>query len=219
MKHLSLKNLILVVFLALPFLYLNMVYGKLPEKVALHFGSDMQPDRYGYKGELWNTILILMGIALVSYLIVTNIGKVDPKKQTLQSQALMEKIGLTVVGFMSLITLYIIYSSYSTTNGKFVFVMLGCLFAILGNFMHNVKPNYFVGLRLPWTLENEVNWRKTHHLAGKVWVGGGLLIAILGILISPVWMSKVMLVIIIMLVLIPSIYSYMYYQKSKSNLS
>lgn len=218
MKFLSLKNLILVMFLAAPLIYLNMVYDILPEKVALHFGADMQPDRYGPKSELWTTILILMGIALASYLLVTNLSKIDPKNQNLQSQGIIEKLGLTIVGFMSLITLYIIYSSYNPTSGQLLFVMLGSLFAVIGNFMNNIKPNYFVGIRLPWTLENEDNWRKTHQLGGKVWVIGGLLIAVMGILLSPVWMSKIMLAIIVIMVAVPAIYSYRHYQQSKMGL-
>jgi uncharacterized membrane protein len=53
---------------------------------------------------------------------------------------------------------------------------MGAFFAVLGNYMHSIKPNYFVGFRTPWTLESEDNWRKTHQLVSKVWVPGGLLI-------------------------------------------
>jgi uncharacterized membrane protein len=215
MKHLSLKNLILVVFLSAPVIYLKTVYNDLPQKVALHFGADGQPDRYGEKSELWTPILIMMFVAMVTYLILTNIGKIDPKKQTLQSQELMQKLGLTVVGFVSILTMYVVYSSYNPTDGKLVFIMLGLFFAAIGNFMNNVKPNYFVGLRLPWTLENEDNWRKTHHLASKLWVSGGLLIAILAIFIAPGLMSKIMLPIVLLIVIIPSVYSYQYYKKTK----
>jgi uncharacterized membrane protein len=215
MKFLSIKNLILVMFLAAPLIYLNMVYDVLPEKVALHFGADMQPDRYGPKSELWTTILMLMGIALVAYLLVTNLSKIDPKNQNLQSQGIIEKLGLTIVGFMSLITLYIIYSSYNPTSGKLLIVMLGGLFAVLGNFMNSIKPNYFVGFRLPWTLENEDNWRKTHQLGGKVWVAGGLLIALLTFLLPAALILKLLFVIISIMVLVPAIYSYRHYRQSK----
>lgn len=215
MKHLSLKNLILVVLLSAPIIYLKMVYNDLPQKVALHFGADGQPDRYGEKSELWTPILIMMSVALVTYLIVTNIGKIDPKKQTLQSQELMQKLGLTIVSFVSILTMYIVYSSYNPTDGKLVFIMMGLFFAATGNFMNNVKPNYFVGLRLPWTLENEDNWRNTHHLASKLWVVGGLLIAILAIFIAPGLMSKIMVPVVLLIVIIPSVYSYQYYKKTK----
>jgi uncharacterized membrane protein len=159
-----------------------------------------------------------MGIALIAYLVLTNIDKIDPKKQKLQSKTLMEKIGLTLVGFMSLINIYIIYSGYNPTDGKFLFVMLGGLFAALGNFIHNVKPNYFVGMRFPWALENEDNWRKTHQLGGKLWVVGGLLIVISSFFLPVALMSKLMFWIVAIMVLIPAFYSYRIYKNSQTSI-
>jgi uncharacterized membrane protein len=176
----------------------------------------MQPDRFGDKSELWNIIPILMGVSFLLYILMVNLGKIDPKNQSMQSKDLIEKIGLSVVTFLSLISIYIIYNSYNPTIGNFIFILLGGFFAFLGNFMYNVKPNYFVGIRLPWTLENEDNWRKTHHLGGKIWVIGGLLIILTGILLSPALMYKILLPILLIMVLIPVIFSYRYYEKSKN---
>ncbi len=216
MKLISVKFFLVLVLVTAPIIYLKIVYDKLPEKVAVHFGADMQPDRFGDKSELWNIILILMGISFLLYILMVNLGKIDPKNQSMQSKDLIEKIGLSVVTFLSLISIYIIYNSYNPTIGNFIFILLGGFFAFLGNFMYNVKPNYFVGIRLPWTLENEDNWRKTHHLGGKIWVIGGLLIVLTGILLSPALMYKILLPILLIMVLIPVIFSYRYYEKSKN---
>lgn len=216
MKLLSAKFFLVLVLVTAPIIYLKIVYDKIPEKVAVHFGADMQPDRFGDKSELWNIILILMGVSFLLYILMVNLGKIDPKNQSMQSKDLIEKIGLSVVTFLSLISIYIIYNSYNPTIGNFIFILLGGFFAFLGNFMYNVKPNYFVGIRLPWTLENEDNWRKTHHLGGKIWVIGGLLIILTGILLSPALMYKILLPILLIMVLIPVIFSYRYYEKSKN---
>lgn len=159
MKLLSAKFFLVLVLVTAPIIYLKIVYDKIPEKVAVHFGADMQPDRFGDKSELWNIIPILMGVSFLLYILMVNLGKIDPKNQSMQSKDLIEKIGLSVVTFLSLISIYIIYNSYNPTIGNFIFILLGGFFAFLGNFMYNVKPNYFVGIRLPWTLENEDNWR------------------------------------------------------------
>ena len=216
MKFLSAKFFLVLVLVTAPIIYLKIVYDMLPEKIAVHFGADMQPDRFGDKSELWNIILILMGVSFLLYILMVNLGKIDPKNQSMQSKDLIEKIGLSVVTFLSLISIYIIYNSFNPTNGNFIFILLGGFFAFLGNFMYNVKPNYFVGIRLPWTLENEENWRKTHHLGGKIWVIGGLLIVLTGILLSPALMYKILLPILLVIVLIPVIFSYRYYEKSKN---
>ena len=63
--------------------------------------------------------------------------------------------------------------------------MAGLLFAFMGNLMHNIKPNYFAGVRTPWTLEDPDTWRATHRLAGKLWFGGGIFVTI-AVLVLPV---------------------------------
>jgi uncharacterized membrane protein len=217
MKYFSLKNLFLLLCLSAPFIYLLLVYDDLPTKVATHFGSDMKPDKYGDKSELWTAVFIIMGVSLITYLVITNVSKIDPKNQTLQSKLTMEKLGLTIVAFMSVLTMYIIYSTIQNGSGNILFVLMGGFFAVIGNFLHSVKPNYFVGLRLPWTLENEDNWRKTHQLGGKVWVIGGLLIAIMSLIIPVSYMFKVFILLMFLMVLIPGVFSFKHYQKGKKN--
>lgn len=217
MKIFSLKSAFLLLCLSAPFIYLYRIYDSLPSTIATHFGPDMKPDKFGDKSELLTTICIIMGIALVIYLIITNVSKIDPKNQNLQSKDIFQKLGLTIVLFMSLLTMYIIYSTVHNESGNILFILLGGLFAVIGNFMHSIKPNYFVGIRLPWTLDNEENWRKTHQLAGKIWVAGGLLSAILSLVIFVKNMFAVFMCLILVMVLIPSVYSYNYWRKSKSN--
>ncbi|MBK8624842.1 MAG: hypothetical protein IPN86_04535 [Saprospiraceae bacterium] len=54
----------------------------------------------------------------------------------------MEKLGLTIVVFMSVLTIYIVYSAVQNESGNLLFILLGGLFAVLGNLLHSVKPNY-----------------------------------------------------------------------------
>ncbi len=68
----------------------------------------------------------------------------------------MKRFALIVVFFMSAMSCYIIYTKLNTGAGfssKFVVAFLGLLFAAISNYMHNIKPNYFAGIRLPRTLE------------------------------------------------------------------
>jgi uncharacterized membrane protein len=52
--------------------------------------------------------------------------------------------------------------------------LLLLFFVVLGNYIGTVRPNYFVGVRTPWTLENDLVWRATHRMIGRVWVFGAL---------------------------------------------
>jgi uncharacterized membrane protein len=100
-------------------------------------------------------------------------------------------------------------------NMRFLFAGMGFLWAILGNYMHNLKPNYFAGLRLPWTLENEDNWRMTHLLAGKLWFVGGIIIGIAWLFVSLTVGLIITFALFLPMVFIPMIYSYRMYQKNK----
>ncbi|MEC8832569.1 MAG: SdpI family protein, partial [Bacteroidota bacterium] len=89
------------------------------------------------------------------------------------------------------------------------------LFIIFGNYFKTIKANYFIGIRTPWTLENESVWKETHKLGGKIWFAGGLLI----ILSSLIFNEKINIIIymscIAIMVLVPVIYSYLLFKKLK----
>lgn len=213
MKLFTIKNLLVLGLLCLPYAYLYFIYDGLPDQVGLHFGADMKPNRMGPKSELWSTTSIMMGIALVGYLIVTNLAYLDPKNQNLQSVAKIDKIGLLVVALMSCLSCFIIYSAYTGFIANTLTIILGVFMAILGNLMQNIKPNYFIGMRMPWTLDNENNWRKTHQFGSKVWVAGGLIIILASIFTTPDRvMTYVFLPVVLLMVILPGIYSYRYFK-------
>ena len=74
--------------------------------------------------------------------------------------------------------------------------------------MPHLKQNYFAGFKLPWTLENEDNWNATHKIAGKVWLYGGLFQCIAGIVFGSVTSFVIFFINMIIMVLVPAIYSY-----------
>src|SRR5213596_440806 len=57
---------------------------------------------------------------------------------------------------------------------RFMPIGVGLLFIVLGNFLTRVEPNWFIGIRTPWTLSSDTVWRKTHRTGGGLMVLGGL---------------------------------------------
>ena len=204
--------------IAAPAVYLAIVWNQLPEKVALHSNLKGEIDRYGDRSELVTMTAIMIAINALVYLIVVNIYRIDPKKYAAENRERLQKIAISVVAFMSAILCVIIYSSM-TGNMKFssslILAGVGVLFSIIGNYLPNLKPNYFAGLRLPWTLENPENWRKTHALAGKMWFIGGIIIAIVCILTPPVFAFSFFFSVMLIITIIPSVYSYKMYRRQK----
>lgn len=204
--------------MAIPAVYLAIVWNKLPEKVAVHFDLKGNPDRFGNKSELLVTTILLVAMNVLVFLVLTNIYRIDPKKYAAENRDRLVKIAFAVVLFMSGILCMIIYSA-SNGNINFstgiIFSGTGLLFAVIGNYLPNLKPNYFAGLRLPWTLENEDNWRKTHQLAGKLWFAGGLLLAAVCLFLPPVAAIAVFFAVMMIIVIIPCVYSYRLYKEQK----
>lgn len=119
---------------------------------------------------------------------------------------------------MTALTCFIIYSithGGSRFDSSLILSGVGLLFAVIGNYLPNLKPNYFAGLRFPWTLENADNWRRTHALAGKMWFAGGLLLAVTCLLLPPVASAVVFLITMLVLVVIPAVYSWKIFRQQK----
>lgn len=86
------------------------------------------------------------------------------------------------------------------------------LLAILGNYLPNLRPNYFVGLRTPWTLESPETWRVTHRLGGKVMFFGSLLLLVLEFFVSEGVFAFLLASFILLLVLWAFVYSWYYFR-------
>lgn len=214
----AILNKLIWVIIAIPAIYLAIVWNRLPATVAMHSDLKGNVDRYGPKSELMTMVLLLMGLNVLIYFILTNIYRIDPKKTAAVNKRLLRGIAIAVCVFVTGVLCLIIYSSQPGTSKQstgLIFSAAGLLFAVIGNYMPNLKPNYFAGLRLPWTLENEENWRKTHRLAGKLFFGVGLLLAVVCLFIPLEAAIVVFFAGTMVIVITSGIYSYRLYKKQK----
>jgi uncharacterized membrane protein len=198
-----------------PAIYLALIWKHIPQTVPVHFDLNGNIDRYGTKKELLVLVLSLTFVNAIVYLIIANIYKIDPKKYAAQNKLRMQRMAFYVSLYLSAIWMMLIYeiaNNKTSITMKFVFIAMGLLFALLGNNMYNIKPNYFAGIRLPWTLENEENWRKTHQFAGRLWFFGGLCFAFTVLLLNNQWAGYTGAVVLTVLILIPIFYSYKLYR-------
>jgi uncharacterized membrane protein len=200
-----------------PLIYLGIIWKSLPLKVAIHFDLQGNPDRYGNKTALLLMIIIFSLMSIGLFFILSNIYRIDPKKYAIENKDRLMRMGFVISVFMSAMSCFIIYNSAKggfELGIRYVFAGVGLLFCFIGNYMHTIKPNYFAGFRIPWTLHNEENWRKTHLLGGKVWFAGGLVIAILCLLLPDTISIFIFFAMTMILVIIPVIYSYRLYKNN-----
>lgn len=213
-KFNSMDAAALIIWL-LPIAYVAYIYSWLPSSVPVHFDIDGKPDRYGSRAEFITMQAILIWMSALVYLLLKFLPAIDPKKYVKYGEATFQKLALGLVLFLAALNIAIAYATVDNNFavGKLILPVVGLLFAFIGNVMNSIKPNYFAGVRTPWTLEDPNTWRSTHRLAGKLWFVGGIGLTIAVLLLPSKAARIVFFIIIAILVLIPVIYSYVYYKK------
>ena len=194
-----------------PILWGLIIWSQLPNQISIHFNAAGQANNFQSKA------LAVFGLPffllLVHLFVIFMIGR-DLKNRTMNEK--MVKVIYWLIPIVSLSVFYLIYNKAlgSTTNPSvFVSVLLGLIFVIMGNYMPKLKVNHTVGIRLPWTLQSEDNWHKTHRLVGKLWVLGGLILLLEAGLQFAV--PYVMGIVILTIVFIPVMYSYQLSRKNR----
>ena len=215
MIKMKLKNeLPLIAIVLIPFVFLAYIWNDLPQKVPIHWNINGEIDRFGNKLEL---ILIPLLFPLMTYLIFLVVPKIDPKQQINKfGSKKYQNLKTLIIVFMSILAVLMIYmaKNQSLANVNLIVLPIGVLYIILGNYFKTIKANYFIGIRTPWTLENETVWKETHKLGGKLWFAGGLVIVMSSLLFE----NKANLIVFMMvtgiIIIIPIVYSYLKFKKT-----
>ncbi len=217
-KKSYLQNLTIILTAAIPVLYLAFTWSTIPAIIPTHYNIRFEPDKTGSKNFLWAAAGAMFAVSLFVYFLLKNIYRIDPKRYGQEKTATFTRIAIGCVVFITALSLLLIIASTKNIHllDYLLIPIMGLLFCFMGNYMHNIKPNYFAGFRLPWTLESESNWKKTHHLAGKLWFWGGLLIVIIGILIPMKIAIFIMFALLMVMAIIPIVFSYKLFKKDKT---
>lgn len=209
----KLKNEIpLIAIVSLPFIYLAYIWNELPEKVPMHWNIKGEIDRFGEKSEL---LLIPILLPLLVYIIFLIVPKTDPKNKISKMGNKYQHIKILLTTFMSILALFIIYTAknQSFANPNYIVLLVGILYIILGNYFKTIKANYFIGIRTPWTLENETVWKETHKLGGKMWFVGGIIVVISSLILEKQLNFTIFMIITGIITIIPIAYSYFKFKK------
>ncbi len=205
-------NFWLLIILAIPFIYLAVIWHQIPETVATHFDISGKADGFGDKSSL---ILIIALLMIPTYLILLLTPIIDPKKRIQTMGSAYDKITFVIMIMLSALALFIIHSGVSGNDSdpRIVFAIISLFLMALGNYFPTIKPNYFMGIRTPWTLENETVWRKTHRMGGRIFMIGGLVVAILCLLLSKQFAFGIFMSFTVLSSLFLLLYSYLEFKK------
>jgi uncharacterized membrane protein len=206
-KEKIIQELVLIVLTLLPILYLAFNWSALPESMPVHFDVHGNPNGFGSR-----LVYVFMPIGL--YFLMLVLPKIDPRKANyVVFEGSYYRIRLIMAIFIGLLDSMVIWGVVSNNNviHKLLPITIFLLLMLIGNYMGNFRPNYFVGIKVPWTLNSDEVWVRTHKLAGKLWFWGSLAgMALYFVVPSPEWVFVTMLIV---LVVVPIVYSYVIYQK------
>lgn len=200
-KKLALFTSILIL---LPSLVGCVFWNQLPEEIPTHFNLLGQADGYNHK---MSAIFGLPTLMLLMHWLLLFLMIKDPKSSNISSK--IQLLIYWIIPFVSCLSMISIFGEslgYSMMSGLLAQIFMGLVIIVIGNYLPKTHRNYIIGIRLPWTLENDENWRKTHRLAGKIWVFGGLLLFLNSFV--QLYVYWVFFLTLFFVVIIPSVYSY-----------
>ena len=199
------KTLIIAsVITILPVLAGILLWDRLPDVMATHFGIDNEANGFSSKVfAVFGIPAFLLAMEWLGALVTSR----DPRKQNISPK--MFRLVLWIVPVVSLACAASIYPYNLGMRPDMTFfacLFMGFLFIVTGNYLPKARLNYTIGIKIPWTLDNEANWNRTHRLAGFIWVAGGVLMIIMGL--TGLRSARLLIGIIIVMTLIPCVYSY-----------
>lgn len=199
-------SLVLLVVIAFASVYF---YPTLPDQVPSHFDLNGNPNEYRSREFIVLFLPLFFGsiLALVGLLV-----KFSPEKFSMPNSrmALNRILFGTGLLFTALHLGLMLEPSSKGSLEKFLCFGMALFMIVAGNVMGKTERNFFIGIRLPWTINSEQNWRATHRFAGKLMVIFGVaLFAVSFVKASTI----IMMIGLFVPIVAPAIYSFIYYRK------
>ena len=202
------KTLIITsVMILLPIVAGVILWNQLPERIPSHWNASGEIDGWSSKAF---AVFGIPGIMLGFQWLCMLGTAADPKKHNHS-----DKIMHLVLWIIPVISTLLSALTYAVALGKEVRmevvmpVFIGLVLAIIGNYLPKCKQSYTIGIKIPWTLNSEENWNRTHRFAGRLWLVCGLVIMLTGFF-GGFW---IFFGIVLVMVLVPIIYSYSLHRK------
>ena len=208
-KFYNIISLLIILSVAISAYFFNSM---LPDRMITHWNINGQADGWGDK----STLVVFIPFLIIGlYILFRFLPKMDPKKENyIKFDSAYHAFRLLIVAFLAIIYFISVYINlgYNLAMTEIMTWLVGVLFIAIGFLIKNVKQNWFMGIRNPWTLSNEEVWRKTHLMAQKVFIVGGVFFLFMPY-ISPGYVPIIFIFVIVMILLLSVSYSYWLYRK------
>lgn len=186
------------------------LYPQLPDPMPSHWNVDGEVD--GWMPKLWG-VAVLPGSAILIFIIFRLIPRISPKGFRTESfSGVLNVLQVAMVAFACFVAFLVLFTAkgIDVHLNQMIYGAMGVLFIVIGNYLGKVRKNSFVGIRTPWTLASDEVWARTHRMAGWTFIVMGIFfLAGAFVRIDPMWLVTI----IILLALVPVVYSYFLYRR------
>ena len=184
-----------------------LFYDKMPAELPTHWNFQGQADDYSSK---FDAMVFTHGFLVVMNVFLCFMLDNDPRNKR-QNNFVMTISKLAMPAIMLVVyTITVMVGLGRDVNVSVIIpLFVGLLFIAIGNYLPKTRRNYTMGIKLPWTLNSDENWRRTHRLGGICFVIIGLCLILSVFLKSEI----VFLVPLFLGTIIPTVYSYYLYTK------
>lgn len=201
------KEWMLWLIIIAPLVMVALKWNQFADKIPTHW--DMHGDVDQYNGK-W-ALFLIPGVNLAMYFLLLVLPKLDPRAKNYDLfSGVYFTIRIAVTVLLTMVGFVICIASLGIVLDVAMIVQLSVLglFLILGNSFGKIRPNYFVGLRTPWTLNNEEVWMRAHRFTGKLWVICSLLLIPCIFLLKTEVYAFIFFGMVVVMVAVPFVYSY-----------
>lgn len=204
-----------MLIVALGFVLSALTYDRLPERMAVHWGLDGSVNGWMSRasGAVFMPLLTLLTVVLMIF---------GPDLRRGAEKSLEPRVYPTLVaataGFMLFMQglLLLLNMGSALSIHRLGGAAVGLLIAIVGNYMGKVPRNRYIGIRLPWTLDSDEVWERTHRFAAPILVAGGLVLFVFSLIRPDISTPAPMMVILGVTIVIPVVKSYLIWRSVRS---
>ena len=192
------------------------VYARLPETMAVHWNAQGNPD--GWMPRPFGAFFA-PALMLVLWGVLRGVRHLDPRQE---SYARFDGAYETIVAAVLVLVLathditIAAALGYRVPIGRLLPTLVGALFVVVGNVMPRLRPNWWFGVRTPWTLSNDRVWARTHRLAGFSMAAAGVVTIVAALALPPAMGIPVMLAAVVAAVFAPAVYSYLSWRREQT---
>lgn len=151
-----------------------LIYPRLPAKLPTHWNVAGQVDQYTAK---LAALLVFSLLPALIYALMRFLPRLDPRRENyVYFQGFYNLLVYLLCTFLVILNYVVVLYAlgYRVPVSTIVPVAVSGLFILTGNSLTRVRPNYFVGIRTPWTLADPTVWQRTHRVGGRLMVAGGI---------------------------------------------